>query len=135
MSHWHELDGFQLLSGLIAVIAAPIMLAMGAPAGWAFLILAAGITVLLAQWTIAAEITFEPLDPVHLFMCVAGMVCIGLAVIYLTRSADDLPTIFPGYDAHSENFQLVPGAVLLATGAVALGRAVASAHPTRRANH
>src|SRR5260370_5850841 len=33
MGRLHELDGFQLFSGLAAVIAAPIMLALGAPAG------------------------------------------------------------------------------------------------------
>jgi len=134
MSHWHELDGFQLLSGVLAVIAAPVMLLMGAPAGWAFLILAAGLIVLVAQWAIVTDIAFDTPDAAHIVLCVVGMVCVGLAVVYLTRAANDLPTVFPGYDADSENFRLIPGIVLVSIGAVALGRAIASTRP-RRAHH
>jgi len=134
MSHWHELDGFQLLSGVLAVVAAPIMLVLGAPAGWAFLILAAGTFVLLAQWVIVADITFEDPDAAHIVLCVVGMLCVGLAVVYLTRAANDLPTIFPGHDPHSENFRLIPGILSLSVGIVAVGVTVARSHP-RRAHH
>ena len=132
MSRLHDFDGFQLLAGLASVIAGPVMLVMGAPAGWAFLIMAAGAVVLLALWAIAAEVSFDALDPVTVVLGVAGIVCIGIAVVYLTRAANDLPTVFPGFDHDSENFQVIPGILTLAVGAAALGRAFASVHPTRQ---
>ena len=127
------IDGFHLLSGLLALVGAPIMLAMGAPAGWSFLILAAGLIVLITQWTLIAGITFDGFDPVNAFLSGIGTVCVGLAVVYLTRAADDLPRVFPGFDAHSERFRLIPGVVLLLLGVVALGRALASVRPRRAA--
>jgi hypothetical protein len=133
MSHLHELDGFQLLSAFLAVTGGPIMLAAGAPAGWSFLLIAAGITLLLAQWAIVSDVTFEPLRATDVVLSIAGMVCVGIAIVYLTRAADDLPTLFPGYDVDSESFRLVPGFVTLTVGAAALGRAIASTRPRRAA--
>ena len=126
MSHLRELDGFQILSGVLTVIAGPIMLLSGAPAGWAFITIAAGGLVLLAQWALVAGITFEQPDTTHVVLCVVGMLFLGLAVVYLTRAANDLPTFFPGHDADSENFRVMPGVLLLTVGAVAVARAVAS---------
>ena len=77
MSHLHELDGFQVLSGVLAVIAGPIMLSSGAPAGWAFITMATGGLVLLAQWTLVAGITFEQPDTTHVVLCVVGMLSLG----------------------------------------------------------
>jgi hypothetical protein len=133
MGRLHELDGFQLFSGLAAVIAAPIMLALGAPAGWSFLILASGIMLLAALWAVATDITFDTPSAANIVLCVGGMVCVGVAVVYLTRAANDLPSVFPGYDGDSETFRLIPGVVTLIVGVLALGRALASVHPTRRA--
>src|ERR1700690_3775377 len=102
MSRLHELDGFQLLAGLASVIAGPIMLVMGAPAGGAFPVMAAGTVVLLSLSAIAADVTFDALDPATVALGVVGIVCIGIAVVYLTRAANDLPTIFPGHDYDTE---------------------------------
>ena len=132
MSRLHDFDGFQLVAGLASVIAGPVMLVMGAPAGWAFLVMAAGTVVLLALWAIAAEVSFDALDPLTVVLGVAGIICIGIAVVYLTRAADDLPTVFPGFDHDSENFRLIPGVVTLTVGAAALARAFAGVHPTRQ---
>lgn len=131
MSRWHQADGFQLVSGALAVAAGPILLASGAPAGWSVLLIAAGALVLLAQWAIIAEITCESLDSAQVALAVLGVVCVGLAVVYFTRAADDLPRLFPGHDADSENFRVIPGMVPLAIGVVALGRAFADARPHR----
>jgi hypothetical protein len=135
MHRLHEHDGFHLLSGAMAVIAGPIMLLAGAPAGWAFLIIAAGALVLLAQWAILAEMTFDQPDAPTVALALAGAVCIAIAIVYLTRAANDLPTIFPGYDRDSENFQLIPGTLTLTVGVVAVTKAVANIHPTRTAHH
>jgi hypothetical protein len=131
MSRWHQADGFQLVSGVLALIAGPILLAKGAPAGWSLLLMATGALVLLAQWAIMAEITFETTDSAQAVIAVIGVVCVGLAVVYLTRAANDLPRLFPGHDADSENFRVIPGLVSLTVGLVALGRAFVSARPHR----
>jgi len=131
MSHLRELDGFQLLSGVLAVIAGPIMLANGSPAGWAFLVIAAGVLVLLAQWALVTGVAFEQPDAIHVVLCVLGMLFIGIAVIYLTRAANDLPAFFPGYDADSGSFRIIPGVLSLSVGAVAVGRAVAGVRTSR----
>ena len=86
--------------------------------------------VLGALWAIAAEVTFDTLDAPTVALGAAGIVCIGIAIVYLTRAANDLPTVFPGYDHDTENFQLLPGIVTLTVGAAALARAFASVHPT-----
>ena len=93
MRRFHELDGFQLFSGVLAVTAGPIMLVMGAPAGWAFLIMGAGLLVLVAQWAILAEITFDVPDATTIALGVAAIVCSAVAVVYLTRAADDLTSV------------------------------------------
>ena len=87
--------------------------------------------VLLAQWAIIAKITFETTDSAHAVIAVAGVVCVGLAVVYLTRAANDLPRVLPGHDGDSENFRLFPRLAALTVGLVALGRAFASARPHR----
>jgi hypothetical protein len=135
MDHLYELDGFHLVSGVLGVVAGPIMLLMGAPAGWAFLLIAAGSIVLLAQWAIVAGITFDEPDASVILLGVIGALCIAIAIVYLTRAANDLPTFFPGFDGDSENFRLIPGMLSLTVGAVALGRAVAGVQPTRRPTH
>jgi hypothetical protein len=131
MSRFQELDGFQCISGVMAAIAGPVMLVLGAPAGWSFLIMGTGVLVLVAQWAILTEITCDVPDAATIALAVAGMACLAVAVVYLTRAANDLPTVFPGYDYDSENFQVLPGLLSLTVGAVALARAIAAVHPTR----
>ena len=121
-----RVDGFQVVSGTLGVVSGLILLARGAPAGWSFLLVAAGVVILVAVWVISTEATFEALDRTHAMLAVVGVVCVALAVVYLTRAADDLPRGFPGHDGDSENFRLVPGMVMAFVGMVALGRMVAS---------
>jgi hypothetical protein len=135
MRRLHELDGFHLLSGLMGVVAGPIMLLSGAPAGWAFLVIGAGALVLLAQWAIIKQVTFDQPDATTIGLMAVGAVCIAIAIVYLTRAANDLPAIFPGYDHDSENFRLIPGTLTAAVGVVAVARAVAGVHPTSHAHH
>ena len=51
----HELDGFQLFSALLALIAGPIMLILGLPTWWALLVVASGTVVLVTQCAIVAS--------------------------------------------------------------------------------
>ena len=56
MLHSHRLDGFEFFSGLMAVIAGPIILVTGTLApGWSVLITVAGVLVLWAQWKVAKD--------------------------------------------------------------------------------
>jgi hypothetical protein len=55
MSRTRQVDGFQLLSGLISVVAGPLMLATGTLPGWSIVITVAGAIVLWAQWRIVND--------------------------------------------------------------------------------
>lgn len=125
-----HVDGFQLFGGVLAIATAPLMLAAGEPAGWSFLLLASGIVVLGAFAAIIYGIDYDIKGPLHLLEFGIGILCVTIAVIYLTRAANDLPTLFPGH-GNSENFRVLPGILALAAGSVVLARAVASAHPRR----
>ena len=116
---------------MLGVVAAPIMLVMGAPSGWSLLILAAGLILLVTQWAVVAGITFDAPDPVGRALGVVGSCCLGLAAVYLTRAADDLPSLVPGFDPGSDRILTLPGIVLLLVGTVAAGRSVASVRPRR----
>jgi len=133
VSGWRDLDGFHVLSGVLALIGGPVMLVAGAPAGWATLVLVIGVVLLIGQWMIATDVTFEWPDRPTVIVGAGGAACIGLAVVYFTRAAGDLPTVLPGYEPGSEHLCLLPGILLLAAGAVTLGRAIANVHPTKRA--
>ena len=127
----HRADGFQLVAGLLGVSTGPVLLMRGAPAGWSFLLIAAGIVILATQWAIVYDLRFEMSDPTKIALAVAGMACVAVAVVYLTRAADDLPSLFPGHDGDSEQFRIVPGVVTMMIGLAVFGRAVAAMRPTR----
>ena len=127
----HRVDGFATCSGLAAIATGPVLIARGAPAGWSFLLIATGMLLLLTQWVIANDIRFESSNRLQVLVALAGMACMAVAVVYLTRAANDLPSLFPGHDGDSEHFRIVPGIVTLTVGIVLLGRGLASAHPTR----
>ena len=61
MFRTHHVDGFHLLSGLISVVAGPIMLVTGTLPGWAIVVTVAGAIVLWAQWKIVKgeQVSFE----------------------------------------------------------------------------
>ena len=122
-------DGFQVASGLLGIGFGPVLLLRGAPAGWSFLLLAAGIVLLSAQWMIVNDVEFRIPDQTEILLAALGIVCVGIAVIYLTRAADDLPRLFPGHDGDSEHFRTLPGLVTLTAGLGLLGRTLPSLRP------
>jgi hypothetical protein len=85
MHRLHELDGFQLFSGILAAGAGPVMLVMGAPPGWSLLIMGIGILVLLANWAILAEVTFDVSAAATIASAVVGVASIAIAVVFLAR--------------------------------------------------
>jgi hypothetical protein len=127
----HRADGFHLVAGLLGVATGPVLLMRGAPAGWSFMLIAAGLVILATQWAIVYDVHFEMNDPAKIALAVAGMACVAVAVVYLTRAADDLPSLFPGHDGDSEHFRILPGTLSLMLGLVVFGRAVASMRPAR----
>src|ERR1700681_1962360 len=123
-----RVDAFPAISGLLGIATGPILLARGAPAGWSFLLIAAGITLVAVQWALAHDVEFE-ITRARVMATLVGVACLAIAVVYLTRSADDLPSLFPGHDGDSEHFRVVPGIVTLMLGLGIFGRAVASMRP------
>jgi hypothetical protein len=126
----HRVDGFQIVAGLLGVTTGPLLLVQGAPAGWSFMVIAAGLVILATQWAIVYDVHFES-DPAKIALAVAGIACLAVAVVYLTRAADDLPSLFPGHDGDSEHFRILPGTLALILGLAVFGRAVASMRPVR----
>ena len=125
-----RVDAFPAISGLLGIATGPILLARGAPAGWSFLLIAAGITLVAVQWAIANDVEFE-ITRARVIATLVGVACLAIAVVYLTRSADDLPSLFPGHDGDSEHFRVLPGVLTLAIGLVVFGRGLAPALPGR----
>jgi uncharacterized membrane protein HdeD (DUF308 family) len=56
MSRRHQLDGFQLVSGLLGVIFGPLMLATDYPVDEACILIVAGTVILLTQWSLVADL-------------------------------------------------------------------------------
>jgi hypothetical protein len=127
-------DLFPTMSGLLGAAAGPILVARGAPTGWSLLLSALGLTLLSIQWLIAKDIAVDFAGPRHVAMALGGAACIAIAVVYLTRAASDLPLVFPGRDADSEHYRIVPGIVTLMVGVIVFGRSALAAVPVRRSH-
>jgi len=132
MGRWRRrADGFHIASGLLGVASGSILLARRAPAGWSLLLIAAGGAVLLIQGVIASDIRFATTDNRPHLNAATAMAFVTIAVVYLTRAADDLPSLFPGHDGDSEHFRILPGTLILLIGIVLLARAVATMRRAR----
>lgn len=123
------MDGFQLASGVAALIAAPILLVRGTAPAECLLLFGSGVVIVAAQSVIATHTTLRQLDGAHAALAAVGLVCLLLAITYLTRSAEDLPRLLPGHNANSQSLRLVPGIVSLFVATVALSRAAAMLRP------
>jgi hypothetical protein len=124
-------DGFAVCSGLAALLWGPLLLARGAPAGWTFLLITGGLVLLSTQWVIATGTRFTISHRTQVVVGLAGVALVAVALVYLSRAANDLPSLFPGYDGDSEHFRIVPGIVTLSVGLVLCIRSLVSTHPTR----
>jgi hypothetical protein len=120
-------DQFPTISGLLGAAAGPILVARGAPTGWSLLLSAVGLTLLSIQWLIAKDVAVDFAGPRHVAVVLGGVACIAIAAVYLTRAASDLPSLFPGHDADSEHYRIVPGVVTLMVGLVVFGRSAIAA--------
>ncbi len=127
-----DIDGFQLLSGVLAVIAGPVMLVCGSPAGWAVLVGALGVVLLVCQWAIVMDVQFADPTLRHLLAAVFGVGVLWIATLYLSRAADDLPHLLPGRARHSDHMYIARGLALFVLGAYLCTRAIVDAHPSRR---
>jgi hypothetical protein len=123
------MDGFQLASGVAALIAAPALLVKGAAPIECVLLFVSGFVIVAVQRVISADAELQPLDAAHAALAAMGLVCLVLAMTYLTRSAEDLPRLLPGHDADSQSLRLVPGVINLLLASVTLSRTAASVRP------
>ena len=128
----HRIDRFPLVAGLVAVLTSPLMLWQGERIGWCVLLFVTGIVLLVTYWLIAHDVAFEPITQAQIVMALVGVACSWVAVIYLTRAADDLPEMFPRHSSGSEHYRLLPGIVMLVVGVVLVGAAIAQARPHRQ---
>jgi hypothetical protein len=112
----HGLDAFPLVSGITAVVAGPLFLADGESTGWCLLLIAAGVVLVAFHQATAHHVDFDPIGRGAVIAVVLGLVCLWVAVIYLSRAADDLPRIFPGHSANSEHYRLLYGVTMVIAG-------------------
>jgi len=124
------LDGFPLIGAIVAIAGGAILWATGFPAGWSGLLVADGCVILAVQWAVARDVEIEISDRVPIVLAAVGVAAVALAFVYLTRAADDLPSLFPGHDGDSEHFRVLPGVIMLGLGAVTLGLAAARVRVT-----
>ena len=122
------LDGFQIVSGVIALVAGGILWATEFPAGWSCLVVAGGLVILATQWILRHDLDIEITSRVAVVLGVAGAVAIVAAVLYFTKAANDLPVLLPGHDGDSEHLRLIPGVIALLIGVVAVARAATGVH-------
>ncbi len=114
----------------MSVVAGPFLLAGGEPAGWTFLLMAAGLVLLGVEYVLYNDIRLQHATAMSVFFA-AAIVLGTIGIVYFTRAANDLPSAFPDHDADSEHFRMLPGVMTLAIGLVLAGRAIAESHPTR----
>jgi hypothetical protein len=126
-----RIDTFPLVAGVMGVLLPPVLLWQGEPTGWCLLLASAGMVLLATYWLTAHHIEFDPFTRRQVGMTAVGVACVWVAVIYLSRGADDLPLLFPGHSAHSEHYRLLPGAMVMFVGVVLLTRAFVHARPAR----
>jgi hypothetical protein len=127
MTNPERLDNAPLVMGIVAVIAAPLMLWRHDPAGWSVFLFIDGVALVAIHRVTTRGVEIHLNGRQHAFVAILGMLLLWTAVVYLTRSADDLPRLLPGHDGDSEHLRVVHGLVALTVSAAVLGRAVLTA--------
>jgi hypothetical protein len=130
-----RVDGFHLFSGYLALVAGPVMFATGAPKGWACFVLGLGAALLASCWAIRSGIDLAVFGRQEVAAAMFGVFVLAVAVLYLTRTANDLPHVFPGYDGDSGRVLVERGALALLAGGAILGRVAMLAVPPRARHH
>jgi hypothetical protein len=124
-----RLDKAPLVIGIVALVAAPFMLWRHEPAGWSILLLIDGVVLVAVHWVVNRDIDLHLRGRDHAAIAILGVLLLWIAVLYLTRAADDLPRLLPGHDGDSEQLRVVPGLVALTASAAVFGRAILTALP------
>jgi hypothetical protein len=130
MDHGPRLDAFPLVAGIVSVVFGSLMLWRGERTGWSLLVVAIGVVLLATHWITARQVDYAPLTRLQSVAAVVALACVWIAVIYLSRGADDLPRMFPGHSGRSEHYRLLQGGTVLLVGVVLLARIVARVRPT-----
>jgi len=130
MDHGQRLDGFPVAVGIVSIVIGLLMLGHGERTGWSLLAIAVGFVLVGTHWLVARRIDHVPLTRVQAVVAAVGLACVWVAIIYLSRGADDLPRIFPGHSARSEHYRFLQGVSVFVVGVALLVRAVSR---TRRA--
>jgi hypothetical protein len=129
MAKPEQLDKAPLVMGIVAVVASPLMLWRHEPAGWSIFLLIDGIALIALHWVATRGVDIYLHGWHHAVIAILGALLLWIAVLYLTRSADDLPRFLPGHDGDSEQLRIVPGLMALTVSAAVLARAILTALP------
>ena len=111
--------GYAIGSGVVGIIGGTSMLIIGGnvfTSGWACLTLACGVVLLVGAVLIAFDIDISP-DRETAVAAAILVALAGLAALYLTHPAEDLPRLIPGHDSDSQQIHVLYG---LAVALVAL---------------
>src|SRR5262249_60990309 len=120
MDQGQRLDSFPVAVGLVSVVIGLLMLWHGERTGWSLLVVVVGFVLVGTHWVTARKIDYVPFTRVQTVVAAVGLVCVWVAVIYLSRGADDLPRMFPGHSGSSEHYRLLQGVAVLVLGVALL---------------
>ena len=107
------------------------MLSAGSPAGWSCIVIGCGVASLIGAWVIRAGVEFQ-VRGTTIVLATVGIVLVAIGVVYLTRTAEDLPRLFPGHNGGSQHYRVLEGVVSLMFASLVSFGAVASTDPHAR---
>ena len=124
-------DGvFPILAGASAFACGSGMLALGVPAGWALVVIACGVALVVGGLVIELDVDVD-LDIWTATALAATLIIFTVGWVYATHSAEDLPRLLPGHDADSEHYRASLAFLAFASSLLAFGGVVALARPRR----
>jgi len=119
---------FPLLNGVFDVCAGVAMLLFGLPIVWSLSVCGCGVALLVGTATLTSRDDLV-VRPATIVFGIAAVLLLVLAFVYLTRDADSIPHLLPGYDADSERWRLLPGVLCLVSVAALIPATFASTAP------
>lgn len=105
-------------AGIVQVFAGALMFAAGAAAAWSWTALACGAALVVGAWLISFDPPAEARQAV-LTAAAISTVLLGLALVYFTHRAHDLPGVLPGHDGDSRHYRVTEGFASLALAGAA----------------
>jgi hypothetical protein len=103
---------FPMANGVFGVAAGALMLLSGWATVRSLLVVGCGLALLVSTCMLAARYELV-IRPATICYATVSLTCLIVGVVYLTRAANDLPRLLPGYDADSDQWLVLPGLLSL----------------------